>query len=95
MTPHDLLANFEVLAEAPDGIQRLRELVLELAVRGKLVEQDSKEEPADRLLNRIAKKTQALVRAKSIRKPKDIEDIDPSHFPFDVPTGWVWARPRV
>ena len=38
MTPHDLLANFEVLAEAPNGIQRLRELVLELAVRGKLVE---------------------------------------------------------
>lgn len=43
MTPHDLLANFETLADAPNGIQRLRELVLELAVRGKLVEQNAEE----------------------------------------------------
>ena len=53
MTPHDLLANFEILAEAPNGISRLRELVLELAMRGKLVEQNPADEPAIELAKRI------------------------------------------
>lgn len=46
MTPAELIAAFDVLADAPDGVKRLRELVLSLAVRGKLVEQDPAEEPA-------------------------------------------------
>lgn len=43
MTPRELLDAFDVLAEAPNGIARLRELVLQLAVRGKLVPQDPTE----------------------------------------------------
>lgn len=46
MTPHDLLKHLDVIAEAPNGIARLRELVLQLAVRGKLVPQDPDEAPA-------------------------------------------------
>ena len=62
MTPHDLLAAFEVLAEAPEGIARLRELVLQLAVRGKLVPQDPNDEPACVLLERIAAEKAQLVK---------------------------------
>ena len=54
MTPQDLIAAFETLADAPDGTKRLRELVLQLAVRGKLVPQDASDEPARVLLERIA-----------------------------------------
>ena len=54
MTPHDLLVTFETLAEAPDGIARLRELVLQLAMWGKLVPQDPNAEPACVLLERVA-----------------------------------------
>ena len=54
MTPQDLIAAFDELAEAPDGVTRLRELVLQLAVRGKLVPQDPDDEPASVLLERIA-----------------------------------------
>ncbi len=46
MTPRELMAAFDILADAPDGVKRLRELVLSLAVRGKLVEQDPADEPA-------------------------------------------------
>jgi hypothetical protein len=46
-----LLANFEVLAEAPGGIKRLRELILGLAVRGKLVHQDPRESPTTRTID--------------------------------------------
>ena len=54
MTPQDLIAAFNTLAEAPDGVTRLRELVLQLAVRGELVPQDPEDEPASVLLERIA-----------------------------------------
>ena len=37
MTPRDFIANFDTIAEAPNGIVRLREFVLQLAVRGKFV----------------------------------------------------------
>ena len=39
-------ANLDAYAEAPGGVAKLRELILDLAVRGKLVEQDENDEPA-------------------------------------------------
>ena len=47
--------HLDLIAAAPDGIQKLRGLILELAVRGKLVPQDQNDEPASELLKRIAK----------------------------------------
>jgi type I restriction enzyme S subunit len=70
MTPHDLLAAFEILTDAPDGIARMRELVLQLAVRGKLVPQDPNDEPAGVLLERITAEKARLVKAGKISKPK-------------------------
>ena len=49
-----LTDNLPVMAGAPNGIKKLRELILELAVRGKLVPQDPNDKPASELLNRIA-----------------------------------------
>lgn len=95
MTPHDLLANFEVLAEASNGIQRLRELVLELAVRGKLVEQDPEDEPARELLKRIQTalgKGLAAKRAKGRKAgtaPETTSGIDAEGKP--LPQGWSVA----
>ena len=48
-----LTGNLPLIADAPDGIRKLRGLILELAVRGKLVPQDAKDEPAEALLERI------------------------------------------
>ena len=50
-----LLAHYEKIAKAPDAVARLRRFILDLAVRGKLVPQDSSDEPASELLKRIAK----------------------------------------
>ena len=55
MNAERLLAHFEKIADAPDAIARLRRFILDLAVRGKLVPQDVKDEPASELLKRIAK----------------------------------------
>ena len=73
------------------GIKKLRELILELAVRGKLVPQDPNDEPASELLKRIAKERNDLVKNKVIRKPKALEQIALANTPFDLPDGWEWC----
>jgi len=54
MNAERLLAHFERISEAPDAIARLRRFILDLAVRGKLVEQDPEDEPAVELLKAIS-----------------------------------------
>jgi type I restriction enzyme M protein len=55
-----LLANYERIADAPDALPSLRQFVRSLAVRGKLVQQDIKDEPVVELLSRIAKEKARL-----------------------------------
>jgi len=68
MNPQQLLEHFDRISEAPDAIARLRRFILDLAVRGKLVEQDPNDEPASELLKRIQVEKERLVREKKIKK---------------------------
>ena len=63
-----LSEHLSLLAAAPDGIQKLRGLILELAVRGKLVPQDPDDEPASELLKRIAQERARLEGDKARKK---------------------------
>ncbi|WP_112137930.1 restriction endonuclease subunit S [Marinomonas primoryensis] len=74
------------------GIKKLRELILELAVRGKLVPQDPNDEPASVLLERIAQEKAQLVKEGKIKKPKKLPDITEDEKPFELPDGWEWSR---
>lgn len=73
------------------GIKKLRELILELAVRGKLVPQDPSDEPASVLLERIAAEKAQLVKEGKIKKPKALPEIGGQDKPFELPEGWEWA----
>lgn len=74
------------------GIKKLRELILELAVRGKLVPQDPNDEPASVLLERIAAEKAGLVKQGKIKKQKPLPEISEEEKPFELPAGWEWAR---
>ncbi|MCE0734147.1 restriction endonuclease subunit S [Halomonas sp. G15] len=74
------------------GIKKLRELILELAVRGKLVEQDPDDEPASVLLERIAEEKDRLVKEGKIKKPKKLPEITEEDRPFELPDSWEWVR---
>ncbi|KFF49991.1 hypothetical protein GY26_04800 [Gammaproteobacteria bacterium MFB021] len=74
------------------GIKKLRDLILELAVRGKLVEQKPSDEPASTLLDRIAEKKNRLVNEGKIKKPKKLPAIAEEEKPFELPKGWEWVR---
>ena len=92
MNADRLLAHYKKIADAPDAVPRLRRFILDLAVRGKLVEQDTEDESATELLKRIAAAKTRLVKAGKIRKRPDLfyaEGISP---PFNLPAMWCWCR---
>lgn len=74
------------------GIKKLRELILELAVRGKLVAQDPNDEPASELLKRIAAEKAELVKQGKIKKQKPLPEISEDEKPFELPVGWEWEK---
>lgn len=74
------------------GIKKLRELILELAVRGKLVPQDPNDEPASELLKRIAAEKAELVKQGKIKKQKPLPEISEDEKPFELPVGWEWEK---
>lgn len=74
------------------GIKKLRELILELAVRGKLVPQDPNDEPASELLKRIAAEKAELVKLGKIKKQKPLPEISEEEKPFELPAGWEWIK---
>lgn len=87
-----LTDNLPLLAGAPNGIKKLRELILELAVRGKLVPQYISDEPASELLKRIAEEKARLTVQGKIKKQKLLAKIDEEEKPFEIPVGWEWQR---
>ena len=86
-----LLSNLNILATAPGGVARLRELILTLAVQGKLVPQDPKDEPASELLKKIRAEKGRLIAAKALKREKDEPALTEDALPFDLPVSWTWA----
>jgi type I restriction enzyme S subunit len=74
------------------GVKKLRELILELAVRGKLVPQDPNDEPASVLLEKIAEEKTQLLKDKLIKKPKKLADIAKQETSTTLPQGWEFVR---
>ena len=84
--------HFDTAFAAPDGIQKLRELILTLAMQGKLVPQDQNDQPASELLKAIEVEKQQLVKEGTIRQPKSLPKIKSEEVPYEVPSGWNWVR---
>ena len=87
-----LLSNLNLLATAPGGVARLRELILTLAVQGKLVPQDPADEPASRLLQKIRAEKDRLIAEGKIKKDKPLPPIAEEEKPFELPVGWEWTN---
>ena len=77
---------------SPHGINKLRELILELAVRGKLVSQDPSDEPASVLLETIEAKKSRLIEEGKIRKPTSLPPINDEEKLFETPANWDVGR---
>ncbi len=87
-----LLQHFNRISEAPDAVARLRRFILDLAVRGKLVEQDPNDEPAAELLKRIQVEKARLLKEGSLKKGKAALPIEGDEQPFPAPLRWQFVR---
>lgn len=92
MNADRLLAHYERIADAPDAIPRLRRFILDLAVRGKLVPQDPKDELASELRKRIVNERARRVKAGEIRRAEPSIPIHDDELPITLPKNWAWLR---
>ncbi|MFI8751265.1 restriction endonuclease subunit S [Vreelandella lionensis] len=86
-----LAAHFDTLFTTEQSIDKLKQTILQLAVMGRLVEQDDEDEPASHLLKCIDKEIGQRVSEGTIRKPKALAMVEGS-FPYDLPKGWRWEK---
>lgn len=87
-----LVQQFDLLTTAPGGVVRLRELILTLAVQGKLVPQDPTDEPASELLKRIRVEKDRLIAEGKIKRDKPPTAIAEDEKPHRLPLGWEWSN---
>jgi type I restriction enzyme S subunit len=79
------------LTARPEQIGQLRQTILNLAVRGKLVPQDPKDEPAAELLKRIQAEKARQLKLSELKKQQTLPDIAGCEKPFEVPESWQWT----
>ncbi|MGX7202094.1 hypothetical protein BCR22_03480 [Enterococcus plantarum] len=70
----------------------LKEKILDLAMRGKLVEQDLTDEPVEQLLKKMQEKKEQLIEEKKLKKEKKLHKITNEEAPFEIPKNWKWVR---
>jgi len=83
---------FDLILDCPENVAMLRQTILQLAVQGRLVRQDSGDEPAEKLVERIREKKERLVKNRRIKKEKPLESIKEEEKPYFIPNQWAWIR---
>ncbi len=73
-------------------VRQLRQAFLREAMQGKLVPQDTADEPAEILLGKIKAEKEKLIAEKKIKKDKPLPEIKPEEIPFEIPNNWIWCR---
>jgi type I restriction enzyme S subunit len=87
-----LEAHFDTLFTTESSVDALKQVILDLAVRGKLVQQDPDDESATELLKQLMRSKQELVRAGHTKRDKLLPKVKPDEAPFPLPKNWTWGR---
>jgi type I restriction enzyme S subunit len=92
MNAETFCEHFATFADAPNGIAKLRALILQLAVQGKLVPQDRDDQPASALITAIVNRKAELIRSGQIPNESALPAISQDDVPFRLPSNWKWIR---
>ena len=87
-----LFDNYDLLMDSPNSTVKMRKLILQLAVQGKLVEQDPNDEPASALLKKIRLENKKLIKEGKTKKQSPLPPINTDEMPFELPDNWEWSR---
>ena len=92
----DCMQAIKTIEDSSTDYERLQsqldKKVLGLAMCGKLVPQDSQDEPASVLLEKIKEEKAQLIKEKKIKKSKPLPEITEEEKSFDIPESWEWVR---
>jgi type I restriction enzyme S subunit len=86
-----LAAHFDTLFTTEQSIDKLRQTILQLAVMGRLVEQDAKDEPTTQLLERVSNEKQRLIQSKVLKRTKSLAPLETSAL-SSIPESWLWVN---
>lgn len=92
MDVQTFLDNFGTIADAPGGVRLLRDLVLDLAVKGRLVGQNPTDGSADTLVREMARQRDRMIADDTIGQPRHPEGVPVNEPPHEIPPTWAWAR---
>jgi type I restriction enzyme S subunit len=92
MNAQMFLDNFGHIANAPDGVKRLREMILQLAVTAALTEREPSDTDVEVLFKRNQEQRNLLIAAKKLRKQKPLPRVDDASVPWILPDTWKWCR---
>ncbi|PHE54665.1 restriction endonuclease subunit S [Bacillus pseudomycoides] len=99
LTPEELkrnlqfvITNFSSLCTDTKRVQQLRNAIVSLAVKGKLILQGSDDEPASTLLDKMKQEKEQLIKEKKIKKEKAFLPISKEEKLYKLPRGWEWVR---
>lgn len=92
MNIQQFLEDFGHIASASGGVARLRELVLQLAISGRLTERVPNDVSASTLIDRNRKKQLDLVARKQLKRQHETKPVDSSSAPWALPDNWEWVR---
>ena len=84
--------NLESFVELPEAVEKLREMIYWLAVRGDLKTSSPDDPPASELLEKIREERASLIAAKKIRSGKKLPKLNVDEHSFSIPTNWEWTQ---
>ena len=92
MDAQQFLAEFGHIANAPGGVGKLRELVLQLAISGRLTERVEGDTSASVLIEANMRRQKTLVAEKILKRQPTPGPVTSSDQPWVLPEGWSWTR---
>ncbi|XLP07966.1 restriction endonuclease subunit S [Alteromonas marina] len=92
MDTKQFLNEFGHIANASNGINKLRELILGLAITGRLIEAEKSNLTASSLVEKIKAHRAELISIGELRRPKPLPEISNQEIPFSVPQNWIFER---
>lgn len=92
MNAKEFIAEFGYIVNAPDGVEKLRTLVIQFAIQGKLVENDTSERSPSDLIEEISKTKKLLILEKIMPREKVYPDVKSGELPLERPSNWLWPR---
>ena len=87
-----IATHFDLLLDRPEAVDALEQTILQLAVRGLLVPQDPRDEPASELLKKIRTEKDRLIAEGKLKRDTPLAEIATDDRPFEAPIGWEWVR---